>query len=269
MRVLIAGAGGLGLRVAHLLRAQGSVVTALTRSGGNGCNAIDLLDAQALSPYIADADAIIFSAAPSTRSEHAYRSLYIDGLKNILEARHLQPVLFCSSTAVYGENSGGWVDESAITQPDAYNGRVLVEAENLLSAGDLALRLGGLYGPRFMPADGANNVRDFARRQALAGAVPLAQHWTNRINLLDAARAIVFALKLPARPLKLNIVDDEPCTQQTLYDWHRISAGLLPIPALTSAMSGKRVSNALLRQLGFACQFPSFREGYTALPRTR
>ncbi len=265
MHVLIAGAGDLGSRVAHLLRAEGHVVTAITRSGGAGRISADLSNAQEIAPLVALADAIIFAAAPSERSEHAYRTLYVGGLQNLMHARTVQPLLFCSSTAVYGQDYGGWVDESTVTEPSAFNGRILVEAENLLRAGDTALRLGGLYGPRFAASDEADSVRDFARRQALSGAAPLAQHWTNRIHLIDAAHAIVFALNLATRPLKLNVVDDEPCTQQALYDAHRIAAGLAPVPPLNNPASGKRVANTRLRQLGFRCQYPSYRDGYKLL----
>jgi len=269
MHVLIAGAGDLGSRVAHLLHAGGALVTAINRSGGEGQSAADLSSAHDIAPLVARADAIIFTAAPSDRSEQAYRALYIDGLQNILHARKAQPILFCSSTAVYGENNGAWVDESTATQPSAFNGRILVEAENLLRAGDTALRLGGIYGPRFSPSAGENSVRDFARRQALSGAAPLAHHWTNRIHTADAARAIVFALNLHSRPLKLNVVDNEPCTQQALYDSQRIAAGLLPVPPVDTPVSGKRVANTRLRQLGFTCEYPSHREGYASIPIAR
>lgn len=269
MHVLIAGAGDLGSRVAHLLRAQGASVSAISRSGGEGRITADLSSVADIAPLIARADAIIFTAAPSERSEQAYRALFIDGLQNIVRMRHMQAVLFCSSTAVYGENSGAWVDESAPTEPSAFNGRVLVAAEHLLRAGDIALRLGGIYGPRFSASLSTNSVRDFARRQALSGVRPLAQHWTNRIHLADAADAIVFALKLENRPLKLNLVDNEPCTQQALYDSQRSAAGLAPVVAVHAPISGKRVANTRLRQLGFSCQYPSYREGYASLPSAR
>lgn len=269
MHVLIAGAGDLGARVAHMLRAQGVLVTAMSRSGGDGRIKADLASVADIAPLITQADAIIFTAAPSDRSESAYRALFIDGLQNIVRARCAQPLLFCSSTAVYGDNNGAWVDESTSTLPSAFNGRVLVEAENLLRPGDVSLRLGGLYGPRFSAAAGANSVRDFARRQALSGLAPLAQHWTNRMHLADAASAIVLLLQLKNLPAKLNLVDNEPCTQQALYDAQRIAAGLAPVPPVEAPVSGKRVANARLRQLGFNCLYPSYREGYASLPSAR
>ena len=112
-------------------------------------------------------------------------------------------------------------------------------------------------------------MRDFARRQALSGAQPLAQHWTNRIHIADAASAIVFALGLQHPPLQLNLVDNEPCTQQALYDSQRIAAGLEPVAPILAAATGKRVANTLLRQLGFMCQYPSYREGYASMPSTK
>ncbi len=269
MHVLVAGAGDLGSRVADLLCAEGKRVTAITRSGGDGRIAADLSNAADIAPLVARADALIFTAAPSDRSERAYRALFIDGLQNILLARREQPLFFCSSTAVYGENSGAWVDETTTTPPSAFNGRILIEAENLLRPGDIALRLGGIYGPRFSPSADVSSLRDFARRQALSGVAPLAQHWTNRIHLADAARAIVFGLKLLSPPLKLNLVDNEPCTQQALYDSQRIAAGLSLVPPVDNRVSGKRVANTRLRNLGFTCLYPSYREGYASLPSAR
>ena len=265
MRVLIAGAGDLGSRVAHLLRIQGASVVAFTRSGRAGSVAADLSNSAEIAPLVARSDAIIFTAAPGDRSEQAYRAVFIDGLTNMLAAREQQPVLFCSSTAVYGQNDGSWVDESTLIQPCAFNGRILSAAESLLRPRDIALRLGGIYGPRFATVE-TKSARDFARRQALSGVAPLSQHWTNRIHTADAAGAIVFALGLQGPPLHLNLVDNEPCTQQALYDSQRAAAGLAPVAPIIAAASGKRVANALLRRLGFTCRFPSYREGYASMP---
>ena len=265
MRVLIAGAGDLGSRVAHLLGAQGDSVVAFTRSGRAGTIAAQLSNLAEIAPLVAGSDAIIFTAAPGDRSEEGYRELFIDGLKNMLQARRQQPLLFCSSTAVYGQNDGSWVDESTLIQPSAFNGRILSAAESLLRPGDIALRLGGIYGPRFATVE-SKSARDFARRQALSGVAPLAQYWTNRIHTTDAADAIVFALGLQHPPLHLNLVDNEPCTQQALYDSQRAAAGLSPVAPIIAAASGKRVANALLRRLGFTCRFPSYREGYASMP---
>ncbi len=263
MRVLIAGAGDLGSRVARRLHAAGHQVTAFTRSGDVGAiqTGIDVIRADLahsaqIAALVQQADAIIFTAAPTAaRNEDGYRALYVAGLENLANARTTQPIMFCSSTAVYSENRGGWVNEMTKTEPEAFNGRVLVQAENVLRTGDIALRLGGIYGPE----------RTFARRQALAGVAPNAGQWTNRIHIDDAAAAICFALMLPMPPRALNVTDDQPCTQQTLYDALRAKVGLAAIPSTQPATaSGKRVSNALLRRLGFICRYQSYADGYAS-----
>ena len=79
--------------------------------------------------------------------------MFVDGLRNVLaalDASHLQRIVFVSSSAVYGEHRGGWVDEDTPPAPQGFNGRILLEAEALLAArpeSATALRLAGLYGP--------------------------------------------------------------------------------------------------------------------------
>jgi nucleoside-diphosphate-sugar epimerase len=270
MRVLIAGAGDLGLRVAQRLRIAGHQITAFSRSGGTDMVRADLARPAQIAPLVQGCDAIIFTAAPkASRNAESYRALYVAGLENLIIARTHQPILFCSSTAVYGENTGGWVDETTVVEPEAFNGRALVEAENLLRMGDIALRLSGIYGPG----------RAFARSQALAGVMPKVGHWTNRIHIDDAASALCFALTLPTPPHALNISDNQPCTQQALHAHLRTKylsaphlsaeAQFAPIPApfptaQPTGATGKRVSNARLREFGFVCRYQSFAEGYAS-----
>jgi nucleoside-diphosphate-sugar epimerase len=252
MHVLIAGAGDLGMRFRSLLVANGAEVTAISRSGGAGRIALDLLDRAALLPLVQAADALVFTAAPSERGENAYKTLYIDALRNLLAARQSQPLLFCASTAVYTEDAGDWVDESSATQPTLYNGQTLLTSEAMLRAGDCSLRLGGLYGPG----------RNHARHQALSGAIAGNQHWTNRIHLDDASAALQLLLARADRPNLVNVVDNHPCTQQEQYSWLRQQAGLMEIAGRTAAPTGKRVSNKRLRGFGFVCRYPSYKEGY-------
>jgi nucleoside-diphosphate-sugar epimerase len=256
MHILIAGAGDLGQRVALTLRGLGHTVCAVRRTPQPQCIAADVRDKRAIAPLVHACDAIVFCATPDQRSEQAYQALYLDGISAVLAARISQHVVFCSSTAVYHENNGGWVDETTPCAPEAFNGRVLLAAEALLAQGDVALRLSGLYGPN----------RDFARRQALSDAPGLANHWTNRVHVADAAAAVVFALQsayLPAPPgyaAILNVTDFFPCTQHQHYSALRLAAGLQPLPAheLNAPTSGKRVSNATLTALGLHLAHPTF-----------
>jgi nucleoside-diphosphate-sugar epimerase len=253
MKVLIAGAGDLGQRVAKLLRDAEIEVTAFTRSGGAGLVQADLFDSQAMRALAAEHNVGIFCAAPKARDEASYRKLYLDGLQAILACDR---VVFCASTAVYDVDDGSLCDETRSINPQslAFNGRVLLEAESLLRTQDLSLRLGGIYGPG----------RDFALRQVRAGAVAQSGLWTNRIHIIDAAHALVHLLLGDAQGV-FNVVDPNPCTQAEQYAFLRQLYGLEEVSAIASMPSGKRVSNAKLASTGFRYRFPSYREGYAAL----
>jgi nucleoside-diphosphate-sugar epimerase len=253
MKVLIAGAGDLGQRVAMLLRGAAIEVTAFTRSGGPGLIQADLFDSQSMRALTAAHDVCVFCAAPKARDEASYRKLYVEGLQAVLLCDR---VVFCASTAVYDVDDGSHCDESHAINPAklAFNGRILFEAESLLRASDLSLRLGGIYGPG----------RDFALRQVKAGVAAQSGLWTNRIHIEDAARALVHLLLTGAQGV-FNIVDQQPCTQAEQYEFLRQLHGLDELAAIASMTSGKRVLNAKLLSTGFQYHFPSFREGYMAL----
>ena len=124
---------------------------------------------------------LIFLPAPGARDEAVYRGVFVDGLRNVLaalDASHLQRIVFVSSSAVYGEHRGGWVDEDTPPAPQGFNGRILLEAEALLAArpeSATALRLAGLYGP--------GRLQLIERlRSGQAGAPVEPPHWANRIH---------------------------------------------------------------------------------------
>lgn len=86
----------------------------------------------------------------STRGggEEAYRNLYAHGTRNTLEAFSGTPVIFCSSTAVYGITDGRWITEEHNVYPSSGKNGLLIQAEQaVLAAGGTVVRLGALYGP--------------------------------------------------------------------------------------------------------------------------
>lgn len=261
-QIVVIGAGDLGGRVAQLRAARDEQVFALRRrlpdtAGSDGVNwlAGDLLSGAGLDALPAQPDAVVVAVAPDTRSEAAYRALYVDGTARAL-ARfiRLPRVVFVSSTAVYGEDAGEWIDESTLPAPAAFNGRVLLEAEASaarFASQATALRLSGLYGPG----------RDFLRHSALQASTAR-RHWSNRIHVADAAAAVSLLLDLPAPPPLLLGSDDAPAWQWQVMNFLRAQAGLPPLPEPDGAVSGRRIANARLRALGWVPQYPSYRDGY-------
>jgi nucleoside-diphosphate-sugar epimerase len=271
-RILLAGCGDLGERVAQRLRARGDEVWALRRQpparGGHGIHWLrgDLTDPASLHELPAGITRLVYLPAPATRDKAAYRAIFVDGLRHLLDAldgRQLERVVLVSSSAVYGEHDGDWVDEATPTGPPGFNGAVLLEAEQWLAGQSLpstVLRLAGLYGP--------GRLQLIERLRAGQLRVPReTPHWANRIHVDDAAAAVAHLLQLKSpQPLYLG-VDDTPMPLDELYDF---LAALIdaPLPAEGAAPAGvgsKRLRNARLRASGWAPQWPDAREGYAAL----
>lgn len=261
---MVIGAGELGLRVAHLRAAAGDRVLALRRhppaeSGAGAVRwlAADLLSGAGLQALPRHPDAVVVAVAPDERSEAAYRALYVDGVGRALDCFATVPrLVFVSSTAVYGEDAGEWIDEDTVPLPPAFNGEVLLQAEArsaVYAAQATALRLSGLYGPG----------REALRRNALQASVGRC-HWTNRIHIADAAAAVSLLLDCAAAPSVLLGSDDEPALQWQVLNFLRAQDGLPPLREPPGSCTGRRVRNARLRGIGWLPAYPSYREGYVA-----
>ena len=282
-RCLVAGCGYVGTALAIALRAAGHEVVALRRTpagrpAGLPPVAADLGDADGLARAIAALpapDLVFYTAAADRSDDEAYRRAYVAGLANAIVALRARPatpigVFFTSSTAVYAQDDGSWVDESSPTEPRDFRGARMLEAESLLAASGLAgasLRLGGIYGPgRTRLVESVRSGRAVIR--------PGAPRYGNRIHRDDAAGALAHlgALALAGRPLAplLLGVDDEPSDEAVVLRWiaKQIGVGEPPVRAVEATdrpATSKRCSNARLRATGYRFRYPSFREGYGAL----
>ena len=141
-RKLIIGCGYLGRRVARRWKKQGHQVFALTRSGDH---AADFRDA-GIEPFIGDVtdsaslaslpevDTLLYAVGLDRTSGQSQREVYVGGLENVLArmADRVRCFLYISSTSVYGQNAGEWVDESSECRPTSENGSVCLDAESLL-----------------------------------------------------------------------------------------------------------------------------------------
>jgi nucleoside-diphosphate-sugar epimerase len=275
MRCLVAGCGYVGSALAARLAARGCEVFGLRRRpaglpAGVVPVAADLSDRAGLAARLPRGlDSAIYAAAADARDEAAYRRAYVEGLANLLAA--LDPgsraarVLFTSSTAVYGQDDGSFVDESSPAEPAGWNGRVMLEAEARLAASGhpfSILRLGGIYGP--------GRTRLIERVRAGAEPLPPGPAWTNRIHRDDAAGALDHLLGLASPEAVYLGVDDEPADQREVLRWLAARLGV-PAPAASpedagpSAATGKRCRNGRLRASGWVPRYPSYRDGYAAI----
>lgn len=276
MRVLIVGCGRLGSDVAGRLVADGHTVFGLRRSERALPDGVVSLVGDVGRPdslQLPEAvEACIYAVAAGGRSDDAYRTAYPLGVANVIQALERQTaadrLLFVSSTGVYGEDAGGVVDETSITEPAGFTGRRLLEAEEIVAASGFSscsLRLSGIYGPnRRMLLDRVG------RGEATYPGV--GERWMNQIHQHDAARALVHVLGLDALPDALCISDTRPSRRREVLEWLAQELGA-PAPSASAGNSsrggegaGKRVDSARLQASGsppgFRFSFPTYVQGY-------
>jgi len=250
MTVLLAGCGDLGTEAGLRFAAAGHRVVGWRRSPEKLPSAIegvaaDLGSAE-LPPIPADTTAVVVAIAADSPTEEAYRAAYVDGLSNVLDAvlasgANVRRVLFVSSTAVYGDAGGGWIDERTTPEPGGFSGRIIREAEELLHSRlrgtgitPVVLRLGGIYGP------GRTRLVDQVRGGT--AVIPAASRFTNRIHRDDAAAAIVHLCTMGTVPAAVYLgVDNEPAELGDVLEFLAAELGL-PAPAAESTGAARAAS---------------------------
>ncbi len=212
-------------------------------------------------------DAVVITFSPAEFTDDAYRRTYVETLQALLPVWQAAPpglVLMASSTGVYAQADGSWVDETSPAEPQSFSGQRLMQAEAHVAQSGLPhciVRFAGIYGPG----------RDHLLRQVRAGQGGAADY-TNRIHAEDCAAIIEHLVQrhfdgLPLAPVYLAC-DSEPAPGNEVRAWLAMQMGLDPdrLEPGTSARAGsKRCSNKRLLQSGYRLLYPSYREGYREL----
>jgi nucleoside-diphosphate-sugar epimerase len=268
-RLLIAGCGDLGSRLAARLDHHQWQVAGLRRNTESLPESIVPVRADLTQPGSMDSiepewDAIIYQPTPGSRDEAAYQRTYVDGLRNLLTRVRARRLIYVSSTAVYGQDDGSWVDEESPTEPAAFNGRLVLEGEKLAleSVGNtVVVRFSGIYGPG----------REYLIKSLKAGRAscrPDPPQWTNRIHVDDCAAVLEHLLNLPAPDSLYCASDCQPAPRCDVLDWIADQLDVdrpERLPPQEGAGQGKRVSSRRLLASGFSFKFPDFRSGYGAI----
>lgn len=216
-------------------------------------------------------DYLVYCAAASQHDEAGYRAAYVEGLRNTLgwlQQRGQTPkrLLFVSSSGVYAQRAGEWIDENSPAEAESYSGSVMLEAEQVaLHSGISAsvVRLTGIYGPGREWL--LKQVRDGYR---VASEPPL---YANRIHAEDCAGLLAHLLEADRSGVELEDcylgVDNDPAALHEVVGWLREQLGVTQwSEEQTVRRAGsKRCSNARARALGWEPRYPSFREGYAAI----
>ena len=269
-RILIAGCGYVGQATADLFHAAGWTVEGWTRSAESAAKlsakpypvyAVDVADRDQVYARAGMLDAVIHCASSGGGGLDAYRQVYLNGARSLLDRFAGSKVIFTSSTSVYAQRDGSWVTEKSETKPARETGRILLETEQLvLAQGGVVARLAGIYGPG----------RSALLSKFLAGSAiidPENDRFINQVHRDDIATALFLLLDRPSPAREIyNVVDDQPILQSECYRWlaAKLNRPIPPMGRSTAApkrgASNKRVSNAKLHHLGWIPRYPTFAE---------
>lgn len=281
---LIFGCGYLGIRVARRLIREGWHVVALTRSTSRATQ----LAAEGIEPRIGDwndarslqgtpkASRVLVAVGYDGRSGRSRHEVYVEGLRQALGAIPADSrVCYVSSTGVFHQSDGRWVDETAPCHPAAEGGRAHLRAEELLrrvrqrrsSDATVVLRMAGLYGPGRVP-----RVAAIRRGEALPSSP---SGYLNLIHIDDAAECVLQAWEHPSPAPLYVIADGHPVVREDYYrEIARLSGSPPPRFADPSAApstgsrsdSNKRIWTARMRRdLRSRLSYRSYREGLRSI----
>ncbi|MEO1048343.1 MAG: SDR family NAD(P)-dependent oxidoreductase [Pseudomonadota bacterium] len=261
-RLLIFGLGYTAKRLKAALDARGWAISATGRAGD-----IDFDDSPAVRAAIESATHILSSVPPDRKTGS---DPVLDTYGDALEGGEL---FYLSSTGVYGDAGGAWVDESTPTVTDTGAGRRNARAEAdkaWIELGARSFRLPGIYGPGRSALDRVQDGR--ARRIDLPGQV------FSRVHVGDIVSGVVAALVQDAPAGAYNLGDDLPASGNAVTEHACALLGMEPPPlesleeANLSEMArgfyaeNRRVANGKAKRvLGWAPRYPTYFEGLSAL----
>ncbi len=283
MSTLIVGCGYLGQRVGAALLRRGERVHGTVRSPERAAeiarlgiepSIVDVLRPESLDS-LPQVERVLHCVGFDRSAGADRQAVHVQGLQNVLERlpRSVSRVVYASSTSVYGQVTGEWVDEESTAEPLGEAGKVCLEAEKTVAAwhavapaSAVILRFSGLYGPGRV-----------IRRAILQRGEPVPgdpSRYLNLVHVDDAVQAAVAALDA-AMPERVYLVsDDRPVERREYY---ALVAHLLgaPPPRFEPATSvqgesahddvNRRISNRRMRKsLGVSLMFPDIQRGVPA-----
>ena len=256
MRLLIFGLGYTAGRIATALRARGWHVTGTSRDGRD--DTLAFADTAAITQEMALATHILSSVPPADDRDPVLVSY------GALLARSAAWLGYLSSTGVYGDAAGAWVDEGAPLL--GRRGARAAADRDWLALGARVFRLPGIYGPGRSALDRVAEGR--------AHRVDLPTQVFSRVHVDDIVAGVLAGLN--AAPGAYNLSDDEPCGQNEVIAFAALLLGQQPPPfvgldtlspmARAFYAENRRVANLKARRvLGWRPLYPDYRLGLRAL----
>jgi len=271
-KILMVGCGDIGSSLAERLASQGHQVTAvqrnfLTELGDVKTIKADVTEPRQLAALSFDYDQLVYIVAPSTHDISGYKAVFETGVINILEVLGQQApniqVTFISSTRVYGQRQGEWLNENSKTEPADERGKIILAAEKRFLSFNKAstiVRFSGIYGR-------SNRLLNKLREGAEIQQQP--SYFTNRIHRDDCIGVLDFLMNKKidtglSQPIYLA-TDSSPVSQWDLASYLCNKFGYpQPKPRVLKEGShaNKRLDNMLIREEGYCFKFDGYQDGY-------
>lgn len=250
---------GLGY-TAHHIKAQAEAAGWRVRATGRDGD-LDFADGAAVRAALAEASHVLSSVPPAGECDPV-----LDAYGDALGGKWLG---YLSSTGVYGDAGGAWVDEMSPVGTGWRTARTEADAA-WLALDARVFRLPGIYGP------GRSVLERVA--EGRARRIDMPEQVFSRVHVADIASGVMAALMGAAPPGAYNLGDDWPCNQNQLIDHACALLGREPPPLLSleeadlSPMArgfyaeNRRVANGKAKRLlGWQLAYPTYREGLAAL----
>ncbi|MFL2931723.1 MAG: NAD-dependent epimerase/dehydratase family protein [bacterium] len=275
-RILIAGCGYVGNELGERLSSQGHEVWGIKREINSIHPSIqsisaDLSKKDTLQILPKDIDYVFYMPSPGVRKENVYNNVFLKGIRNLVECIEekkydIKKIFFISSTSVYAQNSGEWIDENSSTKPKSSTAKIILQTENYLLNNyfkTTIVRFSGIYGP---------GRTGFLNKMINDGKTFSHNRFTNRIHRDDCANALIHLMNLPNSENIYLVSDNEPTDLSELAKWIIEKKGFeneglkyLTKIEFDKTKSNKRCLNKKLIDSGYKFLFPSFREGYKTI----
>lgn len=240
MKLLVVGCGDTGLRVARIALAHGWPVTGVVRSHDSARRLDEagvqsqVVDLDAAAPQIGNATHVLVAAPPPRAGDTDPRLARV--LDALAAAGSVRRLVYLSTTGVYGDAGGDWVDETrplapvtprAIRRADAEAAVEQWSARTGVAA--VRLRVPGIYGPGRLPAT--------RLQRGLPVIRPEEAPWSNRIHIADLADACWLALTRDEVAGVFNVSDGMPTTMTDYFLRCAVALGLPKPPQIPLAMA--------------------------------
>ncbi|MFT4020944.1 MAG: NAD-dependent epimerase/dehydratase family protein [Acinetobacter sp.] len=266
MNILFIGYGKTSQHVAKQLFAHGHHIYTISRSAKTDAFAHhEIQDVHQLHLcHLPNIDWVYVLLSPDTSTVAAYQDTFVDAVRPIISAlqqHNLKRVVVVSSTRVYGESEGQWIDDDTVITPVDEQGMCLRQMEQLwLQAYPeqvTIIRPSGIYG------------RSVQRMKRLAETTTSYNsiHWSNRIHLDDLVGFLVFLTTLKPQKIATAYIvsNSQPVALHQVLQWFQQQLHLPSLILQSERYTGKRIFAKRLQDSGFQLQHPDCFQDYLQL----